>query len=85
MKATGIIRHVDDLGRIVIPKELRRSMNIDSGTPLEIFVNDDQIIVQKYKPNHEKDDVAQKLTALVDHMVQEEHIDLLHRAIKLIK
>lgn len=85
MKSTGILRSVDDLGRVVIPKELRRTMDITNETPLEIFTNGDQIVLQKYKPNHEKDDVAQKLTALVDHMVQEEHIDLLHRAIKLIK
>ena len=44
MKATGITRKVDELGRIVLPKELRRTMDIDVGTPLEIFVEGDGIV-----------------------------------------
>ena len=49
MKATGIVRRIDDLGRVVIPKELRRSVRIDEGDPLEIFTtNEGQIILQKY-------------------------------------
>lgn len=51
MKSTGIVRKVDPLGRIVIPKELRRTMKIDIGTPIEIFVEDDLIILHKYSPN----------------------------------
>ena len=38
MKATGIVRRVDDLGRVVIPKEIRRTMNIGEGEPLEMFI-----------------------------------------------
>lgn len=48
MKATGIVRRVDDLGRVVIPREIRRSMGIEDGEPLEIFVGDNKIIFQKY-------------------------------------
>ena len=49
MKATGIVRRIDDLGRVVIPKELRRSMGITEGDPLEIFTTyEGQIILQKY-------------------------------------
>ena len=48
MKATGIVRRVDDLGRIVIPIELRNSLNIDNDSELEIFVEKDQIVFQKY-------------------------------------
>ena len=40
MRATGIVRKIDDLGRVIIPKEIRRSMNIKEGDPLEIFVQD---------------------------------------------
>lgn len=40
MKATGIVRRIDDLGRVVIPKEIRRNMNIREGDPLEIFIED---------------------------------------------
>ena len=48
MKATGIVRRMDDLGRVVIPKEIRRTMNIREGEPLEMFIEDKKIIFQKY-------------------------------------
>ena len=51
MKATGIIRRIDDLGRVVIPKEIRRNCNIREGEPLEIFLQDDGIVFKKYLPN----------------------------------
>ncbi len=50
MKSTGIIRRVDQLGRIVLPAELRKTMNIDDKDALEIFVDDDRIILSKYAP-----------------------------------
>ena len=52
MKATGIIRRVDDLGRVVIPKDIRRAIGIREGEPLEIFIRgDDTICFRKYKNN----------------------------------
>ncbi len=51
MKATGIVRKVDDLGRIVLPIELRRTFNIDIKDPLEIFVDEDSIVLKKYEPS----------------------------------
>lgn len=51
MKATGIIRRIDELGRIVIPKELRRTLHITAGDPIEIFTADDGVIaLRKYEP-----------------------------------
>jgi len=50
MKATGIVRRIDDLGRVVIPKELRRVFEIKEGDPLEIFVDGNGIILRKYAP-----------------------------------
>lgn len=50
MKATGVIRKVDELGRIVIPKELRDVLGIQIKSPLEIFVEEDKVILQKYQP-----------------------------------
>ncbi|MBJ8056021.1 AbrB/MazE/SpoVT family DNA-binding domain-containing protein [Bacillus cereus] len=50
MKSTGVTRKIDELGRIVIPKELRRTLGIVEKDPIEIFVEDDKIILQKYKP-----------------------------------
>ena len=51
MKATGIVRRIDDLGRVVIPKEIRRTMRIREGDPLEIFTNSGgEVIFKKYSP-----------------------------------
>lgn len=51
MKATGIVRRIDDLGRVVIPKEIRRTMRIREGDPLEIFTNiNGEVIFKKYSP-----------------------------------
>ena len=49
MKATGIIRRIDDLGRVVIPKEIRRTLKIREGDPLEIYVDRGAVIFQKYQ------------------------------------
>lgn len=49
MKSTGIVRKVDELGRVVIPIELRRTLGIDEKYPLEIFVDGDKIILKKYE------------------------------------
>ena len=66
MKATGIIRRTDDLGRIVIPKELRRSMHIETGAPLEIYVSKDgqMICFKKYNPIEENE--WEKITRVVN-------------------
>ena len=51
MKATGIVRRIDDLGRVVIPKEIRRTLRLREGTPLEIFTDSEgEIILKKYSP-----------------------------------
>lgn len=50
MKSTGIVRRVDDLGRVVIPKELRKCFGIVEGDPLEIYTEGEQIILKKYQP-----------------------------------
>ena len=52
MKATGVVRRVDDLGCIVIPKEIRRTLRIREGDPLEIFTDrDGEVIFKKYSPS----------------------------------
>lgn len=50
MKSTGIVRKVDELGRIVLPIELRKTLNINEKDSLEIFVDNDRIVLQKYEP-----------------------------------
>ena len=69
MKATGIVRRIDDLGRVVIPKEIRRTMRIREGDPLEIFVdNNNEVIFKKYSQIGE-------LTLCVD-----QYADILNKA-----
>jgi len=50
MKSTGIVRKLDELGRITLPIELRRTLNVSERDPLEIFVEEGRIILQKYEP-----------------------------------
>ena len=57
MKATGVVRRIDDLGRIVIPKEIRRTLRIKEGDPLEIF-REGQVILKKYSPIGELSEFA---------------------------
>ena len=59
MKATGIVRRIDELGRVVIPKEIRRTQRIRRGDPLEIFTTGDgEVIFKKYSPVGELQGVA---------------------------
>ena len=50
MKATGVVRRIDDLGRVVIPKEIRKTLRIKDGESLEIFLSSDNIVLKKYSP-----------------------------------
>ena len=62
MKATGIVRRIDDLGRVVIPKEIRRTMRIREGDPLEIYTDTDgQVIFKKYSPLGELSEFAAQI------------------------
>ena len=61
MKATGIVRRIDDLGRIVIPKEIRKTMHVREGDPLELYVCENGIMFRKYKQ-----DVADDLLRLAN-------------------
>lgn len=68
MKSTGIVRKVDELGRVVIPMELRRTLGILEKDPVEIFVDGNQIILQKYQAN---------MACVVTGEVSEQNISLL--------
>ena len=64
MKATGIVRRIDELGRIVIPKEIRRTLRIREGDPLEIFTDrEGEVILKKYSPIGELGDFAKEYAA----------------------
>ncbi len=68
MKATGIVRRVDDLGRIVLPREIRRRIGISEGTAMEIFMSKDEITLKKYYPENELSDMAGNLMEAVEDM-----------------
>ena len=63
MKSTGIVRGIDALGRIVLPKELRTSMHLDTDTKLEIFVDGDSIVLKKHRPAGSCDFCSLRATA----------------------
>lgn len=73
MKSTGIVRRVDVLGRIVIPKELRKMLKINEGDPMEIYVEREEIVLKKYSPLLNSDDlsdgIAQTLATRTGHTV----------------
>ncbi len=74
MKATGIVRRIDDLGRVVIPKEIRRTLRIREGDPLEIFTDrEGEIILKKYSPIGEMSlfakQYAESLAQTTNHIV----------------
>lgn len=50
MRATGLVRRVDDFGRFLLPKELRDRFGLDEGTPMEVLVDDDAVVLRKYEP-----------------------------------
>lgn len=68
MKATGIVRRIDDLGRVVLPKEIRRFMRIREGDALEIFTFEGGIILRKHSLNH-----PYELEAIADEMRDDAH------------
>ena len=51
MKSTGIVRNIDELGRLVVPKEMRKNLDINCNDPVEFFAEGDKIIIKKYSPN----------------------------------
>ena len=65
MKQTGVTRKIDELGRIVIPKEIRKNLGIRNGEALEIFTNEDSIILKKYFEVRKYEDLSGKLCELI--------------------
>lgn len=82
MKATGIVRRIDDLGRVVIPKEIRRTLRIREGDPLEIYTaTDGEVIFKKYSPIGEMStfasqyaDVLSRITSLPTIICDRDHV-----------
>ena len=68
MKSTGITRRVDDLGRIVIPKEIRKNLKIKENEVLEIFINNDEIILKKFSPFNDSEKVLSDYIKVINDM-----------------
>lgn len=84
MKATGIVRRTDDLGRVVIPKEIRRAFNINAGQPLEIYTEGEFICFRKC--NNSAIDEAERLRDVIEeHTNNEDALRLIDLAIKTLK
>ena len=66
MRATGIVRYMDDLGRICIPREMRKMANVKEGDHFEIFVDDQTILLKLYDPEHQK--IERKLCEVMDEL-----------------
>jgi len=71
MKATGIVRRIDDLGRVIIPKEIRRTMRLREGDPMEIFIEDDAVCFKKYDASQVPLDVLSDLKSLIDDKIND--------------
>lgn len=79
MKSTGIVRKVDELGRIVLPIELRRTLDIDIKDALEIYVENDSIILKKYEPTCIFCGNSENLTTFNDKNVCEKCLEKLRK------
>ena len=68
MRPTGIVRRIDDLGRVVIPKEIRQSLGIEAGDPLEIYTENNSVIFHKYGINDEVEKALNILSIEIRHL-----------------
>ena len=82
MKALGIVRKIDELGRIVIPKEVRKAHGWGTGQPMEMFVEGERVIMQPYGREREKEELITKLKAATS---TKEYIEALDEAVSYLE
>lgn len=75
MRAIGIIRRIDDLGRITLPKELRNKMGVKEGTPMEMYTTDNGVLIRKYCAGEEVRRVLEELSERINDMSEELEAD----------
>lgn len=85
MKALGIVRNIDSLGRIVIPMEVRKTKGWNQNTPMEMFMDGDRLIIQSYEGNREKVEVLKQLQAVKNFTENEAAQEMIQNAIKFIE
>lgn len=81
MKATGIVRKLDGLGRIVLPIELRRAYDMEPGTAIEVFTDDEGFILRKYQPSNRDENIA-KLKEAIEQGEATKALELLEEVMK---
>lgn len=84
MKALGIVRRIDDLGRVVIPKEVRDSQGWAAGQAMEMFLDDDKLVIQAYGKEQEKQEILQQLNDVLKNTNNEEVVKVVQRTIDFI-
>ena len=80
MKSTGVVRRIDDLGRIVLPIEIRKNLNIGNRDAVEIFIDEDKVILKKYEPACIFCDNADDVILYCNKLVCRECVDKLQNA-----
>jgi AbrB family transcriptional regulator, transcriptional pleiotropic regulator of transition state genes len=85
MKSTGMVRKVDELGRVVIPIELRRNLGIAEKDPLEIFIDGDQIILKKFKLTHKVESAVNYLETQLNDATSEVDREAIRNALSLVR
>ncbi|TPE68002.1 AbrB/MazE/SpoVT family DNA-binding domain-containing protein [Halalkalibacterium halodurans] len=86
MKAAGVVRKIDDLGRLVIPKEIRKVNGWEAGTPMEFFVSNDGMVVREFVAfDEEKEAIKEGLVYAIDHTDNPAVKEMLERALVHLK
>jgi AbrB family transcriptional regulator, transcriptional pleiotropic regulator of transition state genes len=85
MKSTGMVRKVDELGRVVIPIELRRNLGIAEKDPVEIFIDGDQIVLKKFKLSHEVESAVNFLETQLNDATSEKDREAIKNALSLVR
>lgn len=85
MKATGIVRKIDELGRIVIPKEIRNLQGWGHGTPMEFFISEQGLVIRKYESNLENAELVNELNDVLAKTRDVATINAINKAIEKIR
>lgn len=86
LKATGIVRKIDELGRLVIPKEIRTSQNWKEGSPMEIFMSDEGMVIRKFQSQvSDQGVILKELDALLQVTSQPKAVESIRKAMSYIQ
>lgn len=84
MKALGVVRKIDGFGRVVIPKEIRRAQGWQEGEPMELFIDDDRVVIKSYNGDRDRSEMVSILEGLLNN-TSESPSDDIQKAIDYVK